>query len=94
MLQDTEVLFLYQPVDEFVMRHLEEYKGKKLVSIEAGDVDDAFKKTDAMGKTLLLLADSSAGFTFVFVPQEKNRRKRSRVFRSGFRRLLVSKWRR
>lgn len=33
----TEVLFLYTPLDDFVMRNLAKFKGKKLVSIEQKD---------------------------------------------------------
>ncbi|KNC47687.1 heat shock protein [Thecamonas trahens ATCC 50062] len=43
----TEVILLDQPVDEFVMRHLGSYAGKKLVSIESEDIGDEFKATEA-----------------------------------------------
>jgi TNF receptor-associated protein 1 len=35
----TEVLFLYTPIDEFVMGNLQEYDGRKLVSAETGGID-------------------------------------------------------
>ena len=35
----TEVLFLYTPIDEFVMGNLAEYDGRKLVSAESGGID-------------------------------------------------------
>lgn len=35
----TEVLFLYTPIDEFVMGNLAEYDGRKLVSAETGGID-------------------------------------------------------
>ena len=35
----TEVLFLYTPIDEFVMGNLTEYDGRKLVSAETGGID-------------------------------------------------------
>ncbi|MGB0372937.1 MAG: molecular chaperone HtpG [Opitutales bacterium] len=35
--RDLEVLYIYEPIDEYVMNHLREYKEKKLVS---GDQDD------------------------------------------------------
>lgn len=36
--RQLEVLFLYEPVDEFVMNHLHEFDGKKLVSADSADV--------------------------------------------------------
>ena len=40
--KNTEVILLDEPVDEFVMRHLKDFKGKKLVSIESNDVGEEF----------------------------------------------------
>eukprot|EP01103_Thecamoeba_quadrilineata_P000539 TRINITY_DN10469_c0_g1_i1.p1 TRINITY_DN10469_c0_g1~~TRINITY_DN10469_c0_g1_i1.p1 ORF type:complete len:698 (+),score=155.80 TRINITY_DN10469_c0_g1_i1:155-2095(+) len=39
--EDLEVLFLYSPLDDFVMSHLLDYNGKKLVSIETSRGDEA-----------------------------------------------------
>jgi TNF receptor-associated protein 1 len=36
--RQMEVLFLYEPVDEFVMNHLHEFEGKKLVSADSADI--------------------------------------------------------
>lgn len=36
--KSLEVLFLYEPIDEFVMNHLHEYAGKKLLSADSADV--------------------------------------------------------
>jgi TNF receptor-associated protein 1 len=33
----TEVLFLYQPIDEFVMKNLASFNGRKLVSVESSE---------------------------------------------------------
>lgn len=37
--KNIEVLFLYNPVDDFVMNNVREYKGKKFVSVETADID-------------------------------------------------------
>ncbi len=37
--RNLEVLFLYEPIDEFVMNHLHEFDGKKLVSADSSEVD-------------------------------------------------------
>ena len=36
--KDIEVLYLYDPIDEFVMNGLHEYKGKKFVSADLADI--------------------------------------------------------
>mmetsp|Transcript_30206 Transcript_30206/g.53129 ORF Transcript_30206/g.53129 Transcript_30206/m.53129 type:complete len:352 (+) Transcript_30206:3-1058(+) len=33
----TEVLFLYQPIDEFVMKNLQQFNGRKLLSVESSE---------------------------------------------------------
>jgi len=35
----VEVLFLFTAIDDFVMANLEQYEGRKLVSVEKGDID-------------------------------------------------------
>ena len=45
-----EVLFLYSPVDDFVMTNVREYKGKRFVSVENAEIDlsaDEPKKEDS-----------------------------------------------
>ena len=37
--RNLEVLFLYESIDEFVMNHVNEFDGKKLVSADSSDVD-------------------------------------------------------
>jgi len=37
--RDIEVLYLYEPVDDFVMSALAEYEGKKLVSADSADIE-------------------------------------------------------
>lgn len=38
-IRDIEVLYTYEPVDDFVLNRLMEYKGKKLVSADQADLD-------------------------------------------------------
>lgn len=38
-LRGIEVLFLYEPIDDFVMAHLGEFEGKKLIAGEQGGID-------------------------------------------------------
>lgn len=37
--RNREVLFLFEPIDEFVMNHLHEFDGKKLVSADSADIE-------------------------------------------------------
>jgi TNF receptor-associated protein 1 len=37
--RNIEVLFLYEPIDEFVMNHLHEFDGKKLVAADSADAE-------------------------------------------------------
>lgn len=47
-----EVLFLYEPIDEFVMNHLNEFDGKKLLAADSSeiDLDDATGDGDALSE--------------------------------------------
>lgn len=47
--RSLEVLFLYEPIDEFVMNHLHEFDGKKLISADSADIqlEDADNGADA-----------------------------------------------
>ena len=36
----TEVLFMYAPIDDFVMTNLAEYNGRKLVTCESANIED------------------------------------------------------
>jgi len=36
---NLEVIFVYTAIDDFVMANLEQYEGRKLVSVEKGDID-------------------------------------------------------
>lgn len=36
--QSTEVLYLYQPIDDFVMDNLKAYNGRQLITIESSDI--------------------------------------------------------
>ena len=51
--RNLEVLFTYEPIDEFVMNHLNEFDGKKLVSADSSDVelaDEAPSKEEKLSK--------------------------------------------
>jgi TNF receptor-associated protein 1 len=51
--RNLEVLFTYEPIDEFVMNHLNEFDGKKLVSADSSDVelgDEAPSKEEKLNK--------------------------------------------
>lgn len=56
---DVEVLFLYSPLDDFVMNNLREYNGRKLLTAETAELDPStlqgVKKPDAAG------SDAKAG---------------------------------
>jgi len=42
-----EVLFMYEPIDDYVMSSLPELQGKKLVSVDSSDIDfDKYEATD------------------------------------------------
>lgn len=52
---DVEVLYLYSPIDDFVMNNLREYGGRKLVTAETAELDPTTlqginKKKDETGK--------------------------------------------
>ena len=48
----VEVLLMYSSIDDFVMANLETYEGRKLVSVEKGDIDLAkFSKTNQKDET-------------------------------------------
>ena len=49
--RNLEVLFLYDPIDEFVMNHLHEFEGKKLVSADSSEVE-LEEKDDQTGEKL------------------------------------------
>ncbi len=40
---DIEVMLLFQPIDEFVMNHLGQYKNRKLMSIDSSEASEAMK---------------------------------------------------
>jgi len=47
---NREVIFLYEPIDEFVMNHLREFDGKKLVAADSDEVElDATGEGEALG---------------------------------------------
>ena len=50
--RNLEVLFLYEPIDEFVMNHLREFDGKKLRSADAADLHLDDVSGDAEGEPL------------------------------------------
>ena len=37
--RDIEVIYVYEPIDDFVMNNVKEYEGKKIVSIDSAEVD-------------------------------------------------------
>lgn len=43
---NLEVIFIYTAIDDFVMANLEKYEGRKLVSVEKGDIDLSQFETD------------------------------------------------
>jgi len=44
--RNTEVLFMYTPLDDFVMTNLNRFQGKKLVTVESADAIKALKKLE------------------------------------------------
>merc|ERR1711862_731885 len=36
---NVEVLFMYSSIEDFVMSNLEKYEGRKLITVEKGDID-------------------------------------------------------
>lgn len=51
-LRGIEVLFLYEPIDDFVMTHLGEFEGRKLVSGEQEDIEFEEVASDMAGEAL------------------------------------------
>jgi molecular chaperone HtpG len=52
--RNLEVIFLYEPIDEFVMNHVNEFDGKKLVAADSADVsleDQAPDAEESLGET-------------------------------------------
>ena len=47
-----EVLFLYEPIDDFVMNHLGEFEEKQIVSAEQAEVDLPEEASEASGEAL------------------------------------------
>lgn len=63
-----EVLYLLDPVDEFVLNHLREYTGKRLVSIEAADVDlSGVPKSEAAAESEKAATEPPSGFDRVLL---------------------------
>ncbi len=50
--RDFEVLFLYDPIDDFVMNNLREFEGKKLISADSAEVKIGDITTDSKEKPL------------------------------------------
>lgn len=52
--KDIEIIYTLEPIDDFVLNHLGEFEGKKLVSADAADIsldkDDAEVKDDSKGQ--------------------------------------------
>ena len=48
--RDIEIIYTLEPIDDFVMNHLGEFDGKKLVSADRGDLDLSEIKTTAEEK--------------------------------------------
>ena len=62
--KNIEVLFLYNPIDDFVMTNVREYKGKKFVSVENASIDlnvnEEKKEEGATGEKKVGLDDKAA----------------------------------
>ncbi|MDX1346372.1 MAG: molecular chaperone HtpG, partial [Sedimenticolaceae bacterium] len=59
---DIEVLLLTDPVDEWLVSHLHEYKGKKLQSVAKGELDDALIKEEEKAEEKEEQAKEHEGF--------------------------------
>jgi len=58
--RNLEVIFLYEPIDEFVMNHVQEFEEKKLVSADSADVELADNDS---GKESVLSEEEQANLT-------------------------------
>ena len=58
---DVEVLFLYSPIDDFVMNNLREYSGRKLLTAETAELDPALLQGVKKPAGAAAEAASSAG---------------------------------
>lgn len=50
--QNIEVVFMMDPMDPVIMNALQDFKGKKIVSVESSEVDDLMPKADDTTKLL------------------------------------------
>ena len=61
-----EVLYLFDPIDDFVMTSLGEYEGKKLVSSDSADIDLPPLDEDEKPKEPVLSSEELKNFTSKF----------------------------